>query len=135
MLSVTLTVGAIALAKKEALVSKLTSIEELAGMDVLCSDKTGTITKNQLSVARIVTYDDAKEADVILSAALASRAEDKDPIDSAVLERMGATPDVQGKVAVYKVKRYTPFDPLINVLRPSSKAKMPASKWPRALPR
>ena len=60
VLSVTLAVGAIALAKKEALVSKLTSIEELAGMDILCSDKTGTITRNQLSVAKIVTYDDVQ---------------------------------------------------------------------------
>ena len=85
VLSVTMAVGAIALAKKEALVSKLTSIEELAGMDVLCSDKTGTITKNQLSVAKVVAYGDAKESEVLMAAALASRAEDKDPIDNAVL--------------------------------------------------
>jgi H+-transporting ATPase len=92
VLSVTLAVGAIALAKKEALVSKLTSIEELAGMDILCSDKTGTITKNQLSVAKIIAYDDVREADLMLAAALASRAEDKDPIDNAILEKAKAIP-------------------------------------------
>ena len=111
MLSVTLAVGAIALAKKEALVSKLTSIEELAGMDILCSDKTGTITKNQLSVAKVITYGDAKEADVMLAAALASRAEDKDPIDNAVLEKAKVTPE-RRKVADFKVARFTPFDPV-----------------------
>ncbi|MFX0065871.1 MAG: HAD-IC family P-type ATPase, partial [Candidatus Hermodarchaeota archaeon] len=50
VLSVTMAVGALALAKKEAIVSKLVSIEELAGVDILCSDKTGTITKNEISV-------------------------------------------------------------------------------------
>ena len=68
VLSVTLAVGAIALAKKEALVSKLTSIEELAGMDILCSDKTGTITKNQLSVAKVMTYDEVMPEDLLLAA-------------------------------------------------------------------
>lgn len=56
VLSVTMAVGAIALAKKEAIVSRLVSIEEMAGTDVLCSDKTGTITKNELAVAEKITY-------------------------------------------------------------------------------
>ncbi len=53
VLSVTMAVGATALAKKEAIVSKLVAIEEMAGMDVLCSDKTGTITKNELTLAEV----------------------------------------------------------------------------------
>jgi H+-transporting ATPase len=113
VLSVSMAIGAIALAKKEALVSKLTAIEELAGMDVLCSDKTGTITKNQLSVARVVTYGDAQQADVLLAAALASRAEDKDPIDNAVLEKAGSTPGAGDRMADFRVKRFTPFDPAV----------------------
>ncbi len=112
VLSVTLAVGAVILAKKEALVSKLTSIEELAGMDILCSDKTGTITKNQLSVAQIVTYD-VSQADMLLAAALASRAEDKDPIDNAVLEKATATSGAGERTVDFKVKRFTPFDPVI----------------------
>ncbi|MGZ4944476.1 MAG: HAD-IC family P-type ATPase, partial [Halobacteriota archaeon] len=51
VLSVTMAVGAIALARKEAIVSKLVAIEEMAGVDILCSDKTGTITKNELTLA------------------------------------------------------------------------------------
>jgi H+-transporting ATPase len=112
VLSVTLAVGAIALAKKEALVSKLTSIEELAGMDILCSDKTGTITKNQLSVAKVITYGDAKEADVLLAAALASRAEDKDPIDNAILDKTKVTPEAEKRLSDFKVAHFTPFDPV-----------------------
>jgi H+-transporting ATPase len=53
VLSVTMAVGAIALAKKEAIVSKLVAIEEMAGVDVLCADKTGTITKNELTLADV----------------------------------------------------------------------------------
>ena len=104
VLSVTLALGAIALAKKEALVSKLTSIEELAGMDILCSDKTGTITKNQLSVAKVITYGEALESDVMLVAALASRAEDKDPIDNAILEKAKATSGAGERIKDFKVK-------------------------------
>ena len=113
VLSVTLAVGAIVLSKKEALVSKLTAIEELAGMDILCSDKTGTITKNQLSVAKVVTYGGANEADVMLAAALASRAEDKDPIDNAILEKAKAMPGAGDKITEFKIKGFTPFDPVI----------------------
>ncbi len=112
VLSVTLALGAIALAKKEALVSKLTSIEELAGMDILCSDKTGTITKNQLSVAKIITYGEAVESDVMLVAALGSRAEDKDPIDNAILEKAKATAGAGVRIKDFKVKEFTPFDPV-----------------------
>lgn len=57
VLSVTLAVGATALAKKEAIVSKLVAIEEMAGMDILCSDKTGTITKNELTLAELIITD------------------------------------------------------------------------------
>jgi P-type E1-E2 ATPase len=56
VLTVTMAVGAVALAKKEAIISKLVSIEEMAGMDVLCCDKTGTITMNELTLAEIETF-------------------------------------------------------------------------------
>jgi H+-transporting ATPase len=73
VLSVTMAVGAIALAKKEAIVSKLVAIEEMASMDVLCSDKTGTITKNALTLGGTKPYAKFTENDALLFSALASR--------------------------------------------------------------
>ncbi|MGZ8897620.1 MAG: HAD-IC family P-type ATPase [Halobacteriota archaeon] len=89
VLSVTMAVGAIALAKKEAIVSKLVAIEEMAGVDVLCSDKTGTITKNELTLADVRPLEGFTASDVLLYGSLASRAEDQDPIDAAILAKAG----------------------------------------------
>jgi len=108
VLSVTLAVGATALAKKEAIVSKLVAIEEMAGMDILCSDKTGTITKNQLTLSAVEPIGGASPDDVLLCATLASREEDRDPIDMAIIE---STRDM-GDIAKFKVKRFHPFDPV-----------------------
>ena len=88
-------IGAIALAKKEAIVSKLVAIEEMASMDVLCSDKTGTITKNALTMGGAKPYGGFSENDVLLFSALASREEDKDPIDEAILTKTKSTPAIE----------------------------------------
>ena len=109
VLSVTMAVGAIELAKREAIVSKLVSIEEMAGMDVLCSDKTGTITQNAIKVAEIVSFDDFKEQDVLLYATLASREDNKDLIDNAIIDKSKEKGvDISG----YLVTKFTPFDPV-----------------------
>jgi H+-transporting ATPase len=112
VLSVTMAVGAIALAKKEAIVSKLVSIEELAGMDVLCSDKTGTITKNELTVAEYSVIGNNNEQDLFLYASLASREEDQDPIDSAIIARASEIAGLTEKKKGYKVSDFKPFDPV-----------------------
>ncbi len=85
VLSVTMAVGARLLAKKEAIVTKLSAIEELAGVDILCVDKTGTLTQNKLTLGIAFHINNIAAEQVILDAALASRAEDKDTIDMAVL--------------------------------------------------
>jgi H+-transporting ATPase len=112
VLSVTMAIGAIALAKKEAIVSKLVSIEEMASMDVLCSDKTGTITKNALTIGGTKTYAEFSENDVLLFSALASREEDQDPIDKAILAKTQSTPAIEDKINHIKVTSFKPFDPV-----------------------
>jgi H+-transporting ATPase len=85
VLSVTMAVGARLLAKKQAIVSKLVAIEELAGVDVLCADKTGTLTQNKLTLGAPFCLDKITADQFILAGALASRAENDDTIDLAVL--------------------------------------------------
>ena len=85
VLSVTMAVGARKLAKKQAIVSKLVAIEELAGVDVLCADKTGTLTQNKLTLGEPFCLDEISADDLILAGALASRQENDDTIDLAVL--------------------------------------------------
>ena len=84
VLSMTMAMGARALAAEQAIVSRLEAIEELAGIDILFSDKTGTLTQNKLTLGEPVVFGSATAQDVILAGSLASKAEDKDPLDQAV---------------------------------------------------
>ncbi len=106
VLSVTMAVGARLLATKKAIVSRLVAIEELAGVDVLCTDKTGTLTQNKLTLGDPFTLDGLPAEQVILDAALASRADDDDAIDLAVLGGLNGNQAMQG----YQVVRFQPFD-------------------------
>jgi H+-transporting ATPase len=108
VLSVTMAVGARMLARSEAIVTKLASIEEMAGIDILCSDKTGTLTQNKLTLGDPFAIGDSEPDDAILAAALASREEDQDPIDIAVL---GGVRD-KSRLGAYQVVHFTPFDPV-----------------------
>ena len=112
VLSVTMALGAIALAKKEAIVSKLVSIEEMAGVDVLCADKTGTITKNELSIGRIQTLGDFNDRDVMLFGTLASREEDQDPIDNAIISKTKTMKEIAKTLDKYEIVEFMPFDPV-----------------------
>jgi H+-transporting ATPase len=107
VLSVTMAVGARLLAKKQAIVSKLVAIEELAGVDVLCADKTGTLTQNKLTLGDPFSVGEIKPVEVILAAALASRADDDDTIDLAVLS--GVKDQV---LKGFEIQHYVPFDPV-----------------------
>ncbi len=108
VLSVTMAVGARLLAKKQAIVSRLVAIEELAGVDVLCADKTGTLTQNSLTLGTPFAVDSVTPATVILDGALASRADNDDPIDRAVLGGLEDTKALQA----YTVTHFEPFDPV-----------------------
>jgi H+-transporting ATPase len=108
VLSVTMAVGARLLAKKDAIVSRLAAIEEMAGMDVLCSDKTGTLTQNKLTLGEPFSVEGVSKDQVILGAALASRAENQDSIDAAVLGGLKSDTALKN----YEVVHFQPFDPV-----------------------
>src|SRR6516164_6670746 len=106
--SITMALGALALSKQKAIVSKLSAIEEMAGVDILCSDKTGTLTKNQLTLGDPILFSAKSAQDCILAAALASKIEDRDAIDTAVI---AALKD-QSALKSYKQVKFVPFDPV-----------------------
>jgi H+-transporting ATPase len=108
VLSVTMAVGARLLAKKQAIVTRLVAIEELAGVDVLCADKTGTLTQNKLTLGDPFGVNDVTAEQVILNAALASRADNNDTIDLAVLGGLKNDQALKG----YEVGHFQPFDPV-----------------------
>ncbi len=110
VLSVTLAVGAGVLAARGAIASKMAAIDELAGMDVLCCDKTGTITQNVLTIAEVVAFDGFSESEVLRWGALASRAEDNDPIDLAIINSPGGAG--AGYLEGYTIVSFKPFDPV-----------------------
>jgi H+-transporting ATPase len=106
--AIVLSVGALELAKKGALVTRLDSIEDAASVEVLCLDKTGTITQNRLSVTDPVPFDGFTKYDVTLVASLASKEETNDATDLTVVDYARTTGvDLDG----YHQISFTPFDP------------------------
>jgi len=119
VLSVTMAVGARLLAKKKAIVSRLVAIEELAGVDLLCADKTGTLTQNKLTLGDPFSVNNIPADQVILNGALASRAENNDTIDLAVL----AGVKDKESLRAYDVVHFQPFDPVHKRTEASLKGK------------
>jgi H+-transporting ATPase len=106
MFTLATAVGSAELARHHVLVTRLAALEEVAALDVLCSDKTGTLTQNKLSVVAVVAANGHSEPDVVHLAALASDPATQDPIDLAVLE-------AAAKAVGPRIERlgFVPFDP------------------------
>jgi H+-transporting ATPase len=111
VLSVTMAVGAVNLARRQAIVSRLTAIEELAGVGVFCSDKTGTLTMNEMQVAGPVVFEGYDEADLFRVAALGSRLENQDPIELPIFQYIEEN-KVGDDWQSYRQVSFTPFDPI-----------------------
>ncbi|RZC15522.1 Plasma membrane ATPase 4 isoform D [Glycine soja] len=112
VLSVTMAIGSHRLSQQGAITKRMTAIEEMAGMDVLCSDKTGTLTLNKLSVDKnlIEVFAKGVEKDyVILLAARASRTENQDAIDAAIV---GMLADPKEARAGIREVHFLPFNPV-----------------------
>ncbi|XP_050234318.1 ATPase 10, plasma membrane-type-like isoform X2 [Mercurialis annua] len=112
VLSVTLAIGAHRLSQQGAITKRMTAIEEMAGMDVLCCDKTGTLTLNRLTVDRnlIEIFNHEVDKDIIvLLASRASRLENQDAIDSAIVDML-ADPN-EARATIEEV-HFLPFNPV-----------------------
>ena len=109
VLTVVMAVGALNLARKQAIVSKLAAIEELAGMDVLCSDKTGTLTQNKMSVGEPFIEENHNKNELFTYALLASKKENNDPIEKPIFEWAKKN---NLKLPEFKLDKFVPFDPV-----------------------
>jgi H+-transporting ATPase len=114
VVTTTMAVGAAYLAKKQAIVQKLSAIESLAGVEILCSDKTGTLTKNKLSLSEPFCVAGVEPDDLMLTACLAASRKKKgiDAIDKAFLKSLKYYPRAKSVLAKYKVIDFQPFDPV-----------------------
>ena len=108
MFTVSMAVGSMELARRGVLVTRLSATEDAATMDVLCADKTGTITANKLSVANVIALNGFSAGEAILYGALASQEANQDPLDLAFI----AAAKQQGLLdGSYEQTYFTPFDP------------------------
>jgi H+-transporting ATPase len=106
MFTLAATVGARAVAQRGVLPARLSALDEAAGMDILCADKTGTLTRNELAVTAVHALPGFDEAQILAMATLASSDGGADPVDAAI--RAASRPEF---VARWKLVAFTPFDP------------------------
>ena len=111
VLTVTMAIGARVLAGKDAIVSRLAAIEELAGMDILCSDKTGTLTQNSMSLAEPYIIGEYAKEELMLYAALASKEENQDPIERPIFDYIKEN-QLDASLREYEIEKFLPFDPV-----------------------
>ncbi|MGC8685068.1 MAG: plasma-membrane proton-efflux P-type ATPase [bacterium] len=112
VLTIVQAAGAVELSKKNILVTRLDSVEDASSIDILCLDKTGTITQNNLTVTDSVSFNGCKKEDVIRLAMLASQEKGMDAIDLAIIS-YGKAHGIDKLVEQYKQISFVPFDPSI----------------------
>jgi H+-transporting ATPase len=108
VLSMTMAIGARSLTRFKAIVTRLESIEEMAGIDILCSDKTGTLTQNKLTLSDPSLFGAKDAQEIILTGVLASKEEDQDAIDMAILKGLKDRKSLED----YRQIKFVPFDPV-----------------------
>jgi len=111
VLTTTLAVGSQELAKDDAVVQRFSAIPEMAGMDILCSDKTGTLTLGKMTIIEeesVVFHDDVSFAEMMELALVASRIEFSDAIDAAITKHF---PNPNETLSDYEITKFVPFDP------------------------
>lgn len=111
VLTVTMALGARVLASKQAIVTKLAAIEEAAGMDILCSDKTGTLTQNKMSLAEPFLVKNYTKDDLMLYGAYASKSENQDPIEKPIFEYISDN-KFEEKLNQIELLKFISFDPI-----------------------
>uniref|UniRef100_A0A453IYC5 Plasma membrane ATPase n=3 Tax=Aegilops tauschii subsp. strangulata TaxID=200361 RepID=A0A453IYC5_AEGTS len=112
VLSVTLAIGSHRLSQQGAITKRMTAIEEMAGMDVLCCDKTGTLTLNHLTVDKnlVEVFSGGMDRDmIILLAARASRVDNQDAIDMAIINMLSDPKEARANITEV---HFLPFNPV-----------------------
>ncbi|WP_457564256.1 plasma-membrane proton-efflux P-type ATPase [Caminibacter sp.] len=109
VLTVVMAIGAMNLAKKQAIVSRLSAVEEMAGMDILCSDKTGTLTQNKMTVGEPFVIENHDLKELFIYAIMASKKENNDPIEIPIFEWAEKH---NLEIPKYEVVKFIPFDPV-----------------------
>ncbi|CEJ00041.1 Putative Plasma-membrane proton-efflux P-type ATPase [Rhizopus microsporus] len=123
VMSVTMAVGAKQLAAKQVIVKRLTAVEELASVSVLCSDKTGTLTLNELTFDKPWLTNGYSEEDILFYSYLAAEQGANDPIESAVRRAAESQVDLlknrpnNREIPGYKVIQFEPFNPTTKMTR------------------
>lgn len=112
VLSVTMAVGAVSIARHKAIVTNLSAVEELAGIDVFCSDKTGTLTENKMTIGEPILYSSFTEKDLFTYAVLASSPEKGDSIEYPILQYLENN-FPNNEIGIFEQEDFIPFDPVI----------------------